>query len=325
MDTNRRKYIYAGTLSAIIIICFGYYLFFAAPERSAVPEQFTVSLGATRADIFNNLKSYGFIKNETGFKITATLEGVADINPGAYKISGSMNTWQIAAAFKADPYMKWVVISEGLRKEEIADLLAKNLGWSQDEKENWINIYTASNPDYFEGVYFPDTYLIPSAESPVDTAARLQKKFEEEFAPYAADAVKQNIKWTTILKIASLIQREAAGKNDMPIVSGVIWNRLLQGMNLDIDSTVQYARGDTGKGWWAPIMPTDKKIDSPYNTYLYKGLPPHPIDNPGLATINATLNPAKTDCLYYLHDNSGTIHCAATYAEHQANIEKYMR
>ena len=77
--------------------------------------------------------------------------------------------------------------------------------------------------------------------------------------------------------------------------------------------------------WWSPIKPADEKIDSPYNTYLNAGLPPHPIDNPGLEAIDATLNSTTTDCLYYLHDSSGQIHCAATYQEHEANIEKYLK
>ncbi len=95
-------------------------------------------------------------------------------------------------------------------------------------------------------------------------------------------------------------------------------------MKLQVDSTIQYARGNTGKGWWAPITVADEKIDSPYNTYLYTGLPPHPIDNPGLDAINAVLNPAKTNCMYYLHDTSGNIHCSATYQGHLQNIQTYL-
>jgi len=77
-------------------------------------------------------------------------------------------------------------------------------------------------------------------------------------------------------------------------------------------------------GWWSPIKPAYEKIDSPYNTYLNAGLSSHPIDNPGLEAIDATLNSATTDCLYYLRDKKGQIHGAATYQEHEANIEKYL-
>ena len=179
--------------------------------------------------------------------------------------------------------------------------------------------------DYIEGVYFPDTYLIPINEAPLDVAKRLRAHFEEKFTPYAKEAIKQNIKWTTTLTLASIVQREASGKDDMPLIAGILWNRLLKGQKLEVDATVQYARGDTGNGWWAPMSLADKQIDSPYNTYLNKGLPPHPISNPGTDAINAVLNPTETKCLFYLHDSAGTIRCAETYEEHLENIEQYLK
>ena len=107
----------------------------------------------------------------------------------------------------------------------------------------------------------------------------------------------------------------------MPLVAGIIWNRLLQGMPLAIDATIQYAKGNAGSGWWTPLVKGDTKTDSLYNTYLHKGLPPTPISNPGLPAIEAVLKAGKTTCLYYIHDNDGLIHCSKTYVEHQANIE----
>jgi len=183
-----------------------------------------------------------------------------------------MNAWQIAKVLKHLPYMKWEVIPEGLRKEQIADILADplSLNWSAKQKSDWVTIFTATQYDYIEGVYFPDTYLIPVDEKPLDVANRLRAHFEEKIAPYSREAQKQNIKWDTLLKIASIIQREGTNKDDMPVISGVIWNRLLAGQKLEIDATVQYARDDivhygqaslstqpqnySGAGdWWAPI------------------------------------------------------------------------
>lgn len=217
--------------------------------------------------------------------------------------------------------------------------------------------------DEVEGVYFPDTYLIPVDEGLLQVADRLRSKFNEVFAPHLEEANKQNIRWPTLLKIASLVQREAAGKDDMPLIAGILWNRLLNDQKLDIDATVQYARDtrlaykddpcEDADGyardpkndlcfnpemlqpsvpyvgiddWWAPIAGSDtRSIDSLYNTYLYSGLPPHPINNPGIAAIEAVLYPAETDCFYYLHDADGNIHCSATYDGHQANIAQYLR
>jgi uncharacterized YceG family protein len=129
----------------------------------------------------------------------------------------------------------------------------------------------------------------------------------------------------TALKIASIIQREAAGKEDMRLISGIIWNRIFSGMKLQIDATLQYAKGSEEDGWWKQVASEDKKIESLYNTYRYKGLPPGAIANPGPDAIKAAFYPQKTDCLFYLHDKNRKIHCTKTYEEHKKNIEIYLK
>ncbi|MCL5017350.1 MAG: endolytic transglycosylase MltG [Patescibacteria group bacterium] len=275
--------------------------------------------------VANALQAQGFIRSARVENIILNIRVLnKNIEPGGYELSKTMNAWEIAGVFLHKPDLAWVVIPEGLRKEEIADILAQKLAWNSAAKNEWITKDTVLPPEYFEGVYFPDTYLIPIKESPLQVARRFQARFNENFAPYLKEAARKNIKWTTILKLASIIQREAAGKNDMPLISGILWNRLLKNMKLDVDSTLQYARGNTGNGWWAPITVADKKINSPFNTYLYAGLPPDPISNPGLDAINAAINPQKTDCLFYIHDASKIIHCSANYSGQLDNIKKYL-
>jgi len=112
----------------------------------------------------------------------------------------------------------------------------------------------------------------------------------------------------------------------MHLISGIIWNRLNTGMPLQIDATMQYTRGKNSEGsWWGSVDIREKQSDSPYNTYLYKGLPPTPICSPGIDYIEAALNPEPTDCLFYLHDSTGQIHCAKTYTQHKLNILKYLQ
>lgn len=300
---------------------------YLAPLSQAEPERFVIALNTSKDEIIDKLFTDGFIRNKDAFgtALATTKSGDNPIEAGGYKISKSMNAYEIAKVLTAKPYMKWVVIPEGLRKEEIADLLASSLGWSETQKSKWINTYTALKYDYIEGVYFPDTYLIPVDETLSQVANRLTAKFEEKFAPYSKEFAAQGIQWTTAIRMASVVQREAANNADMSLIAGIIWNRLLSDMKLQIDATVQYVRGKTEAGWWAPVKVEDLKIDSKYNTYLYKGLPPHPISNPGLPAIEATLNPAKTDCLFYIHDKDKQTHCAKTYEEHQANIAKYLQ
>ncbi|MBU1256031.1 endolytic transglycosylase MltG [Patescibacteria group bacterium] len=306
-----------------VIVVFIYLSFFSALQNKAELEQFTITVGNDDSrEVAEQLKEQGFIKNETAFHIMLC---DTKIRSGAYKISKSMNVWQITNTFKKGPYMKWIIIPEGLRKEQIAEILAQTLNWNEQEKSDWVTKQTTMKYDYLEGVYFPETYLIPIDETGLEIAQRFINKFNEKFASYADKFIQENIKWTTALKIASIVQREAAGKDDMPLIAGIIWNRLLNDMKLEVDATLQYARGDTGNGWWFPISVADKQIDSEYNTYLYKGLPPHPIANPGIDAIDAVLNPVETKCFYYLHDNDRNIHCAETYEEHLENIEKYLK
>ncbi len=317
---SKKSLMIIGVVTLATMFCGGvYFSLFAAPKpNGANVERFIITNKDNQMSVTDRLKSGGFIKSTWVFGFVG-----GAISPGGYKISKSMNVWEIAGALAKDPYMRWVVIPEGLRKEEIADLLFKNLDWSIEQKIAWLKI-TKEKSDYAEGVYFPDTYLIGKDETPNEVANRLRDRFEEVFTPYSKEAIKQNIKWTTVIKLASIIQREAAGNSDMALIAGILWNRLDKSMPLQADATLQYARGETSSGWWGPITLADKKINSPYNTYLNKGLPPTPISNPGLEAIKSVLSPAKTDCLYYLHDKSKIIHCAKTYDEHLENIVIYL-
>lgn len=318
---KKRLWVVVVSIVITVLATFLYLIFFQTAESTTGLERFIVPLNSSKS-VAPLLKSQGFIKNTFAFSLASSLRGGTE--DGGYKISKEMTAWQIAGILSKDPYMKWVVIPEGLRKEETAELLAKTLSWSTEEKEKWITNYTAMEFDHIEGVYFPDTYLIPVDESLLNVAKRLQAKFNEKFAPLAKEATAENIKWTTLLKLASIVQREANGKEDMPLVAGILWNRLLKDMRLEVDATLQYVRGDKGDGYWAPVSKEDKQIDSPYNTYKYPGLPPHPISNPGLEAIESALHPASTSCLFYLHDKSGNIHCSDTYDGHEDNIDKYL-
>ena len=228
-------------------------------------------------------------------------------------------------------YIK-VTIPPGLRKEETSNILAKNLNWTDKQKKNFL-AYTSQTYNYLEGVYYPETYLIPVNEDPKKTFERIISKFNENFSSLQKEFAKQNFPWLKALTLASLVQREAANKDEMPLVAGILLNRIDARMHLGVDATVQYVRGDknaniknaTTTAYWAPISIADKKINSKYNTYKYIGLPPHPIASPSLDAIKAVLNPASTSCLYYLHDKNGIIHCSTTYQEHLENIENYLK
>jgi UPF0755 protein len=225
----------------------------------------------------------------------------------------------------ANPSVRIVRVQEGLRKEQIAEVVADRLGWDEKEKEDFMNAHLALNTEDLEGKYFPKTYLLDKDEDPIGATNVMIEEFENQTSKIQKPKAKQIINDDTALKIASLIQREAAGKEDMALISGIIWNRIFSGMRLQIDATFQYAKGSEEDGWWGQVDPEDKKIDSEYNTYKYKGLPPSAISNPGLEAIKAAYNPQKTECMFYLHDKNRKIHCAKTYEQHKKNIEIYYK
>ena len=278
-------------------------------------------------DVAGELVKAGLIRNANAFQLLyLVLAGDKKIEAGGYRLDPSMDAWQVVQKLSEKPDLVWVSMREGLRKEQVGEIVGEALGWSEEQRNHWNTLYTVdTRPDYAEGVYFPDTYLLPRDETVEQIAQRFIDRFNEKFAPFLQKFTEKNIRWTTGLKIASLIQREAGGKGDMKIISGIIWNRLDKEMKLEIDATMQYTKGKHGDIWWGQIDLLEKKSDSPYNTYVYKGLPPTPIANPGLAAIDAALNPEKTDCIFYLHGVDKQIHCALTYEEHLQNIDTYLR
>lgn len=308
-----------------VSLIYGWRLFGPAGNSKQI-KIFVIPQNKEDFDVTQTLWEQKFIKNIRAFQfLLNTFAKNKEIKSGGYKLSQNMNAWQVFTKVTGKQNLIWVTISFCPRKEQMGEKLASTLDWSQEKLNKWKILYKDSKPEYFEGVYYPDTYLIPVDESEIQVADRFINRFNEKFAPLADKFTAKNIKWTTGLKIASLIAREAAGTEDMKLISGIIWNRLDKDMPLQIDATMQYTLGKNADGnWWGNINLAEKEKDSPYNSYLNKGLPPTPICSPNIDAIEAALNPEETDCLYYLHDNNRQIYCAKTFEEHKTNIEKYL-
>jgi len=275
-------------------------------------------------NLTDSLYDQKVIKNKKGFEfLQNNFFKNIEIKSGGYKISQNLNAWQVIKKITSKQDLMWVNVFYCPRKEQVGEKLAETLGWNDSKLAEWNNLN--SNTDYFEGVYYPDTYLIPPDESVKEVAQRFIDRFNQKFVPFSEEYISKNIKWTTGIKIASLVAREAAGREDAKIISGIIWNRLNQDMRLQIDATMQYTLGKNENGsWWGNISLKEKQSDSPYNSYKNTGLPPTPICSPNIDFIEAALNPEETDCIFYLHDSTRQIHCAKTYKEHKENIVKYL-
>lgn len=300
----------------------GWWGLFSAPDGYDKAEIVSFADDTAPILVADKLQSTGFVKSRA---VAGLLLGLQKYPAGGYELSKSMNVFEVASVLKAGPRLLWVVVPPGWRREQIAEKLQLKFQWTDKDTQDFLS--------FPEGEYFPDTYLIPrgasgepfAASQGKQIGARMIANFNEKFAAFLPRFLKLNIRNDTALKIASLLQRESGG-DDMPLIAGIIWNRLDRGMGLKIDATVQYAKGKVGDQWWAPVSVSDySSVDSPYNTYLHKGLPPGPIASPGLAAIAAVLNPTETDCLYYIHDRLGQIHCSPTYEGHLKNIGQYLR
>jgi len=279
---------------------------------------FVIEKGQGVKEIANKLKNEDLIKDPVVFFLLVKKLGLdGKIQAGDFRLSPSMTTSEIAQILTHGTLDIWVTIPEGKRAEEIADILKIKIP-SYDE--SWRALLAQN-----EGFLFPDTYLIPKDASSDIVLSLMKNNFEKKFSSIPNAPLDPAIRKKIVI-IASIVEREAKFSEDRSLVASVIFNRLSIGMKLDIDATVQYSLGfqENQKTWWKRgLTKTDLKVDSSYNTYINAGLPPTPISNPGIDVLQAVINPAKTDYLYYLSDKLGHNHYTKTLEEHNANIRRY--
>ncbi len=282
------------------------------------PKIFIVKKGEGVREIANNLKAQGLIKDPIVFFLTTKEKGLDKlIQAGDFRLFSYMNAGQIAESLTHGTLDIWVTIPEGLRAEEIANILQKHMpsydpSWNQELNKN-------------EGYLFPDTYLFPRGASVDQIITIMRTNFQNKYESIAATKTTNLSEEQTVI-IASIIEREAIFAEDRPMVASVLMNRIGLGMALGVDPTVQYAVGydSESKSWWKKDLTVDDlAINSPYNTRKFAGLPPSAISNPGISALKAALTPPETDYLYFYSDVKGHLHFAKTLDGHEANIKKY--
>lgn len=289
----------------------------AVNQRDKSEKYFVISKGAAVRVIGNDLKEQGLIRDPVVFFLYIKLNNLDQgIQAGSYKLSPSMTLPKLMDALGHGTVDSWITIPEGYRAEEIAEVLEREIPSYDD---TWVERLKQE-----EGYLFPDTYLIPK-EADIETVVSIFKNnFNSKIESIGLTSSDPKLQRTII--IASLIEREALKDEEKPLIASVIANRLENGMALDIDATLQYIKGKSADGkWWVVPTGADRQINSPYNTYQNPGIPPGPIANPGISAIEAALNPASSDYFFYIHDLKGNVHFAKTLAQHNSNVEKYLR
>lgn len=288
-------------------------------------KNFLISKGLSAGAIGSKLENAGLIKSALAFKIYTQFTGTSGrIVAGEFRLTPSFNLFQTVNQLISGPVEIWVTVPEGLRREEIAARFAKGL----DRDQSFISDFLEASKDD-EGTLFPDTYLFPKEAS----ASAIVNKMTRTFAAKTNSlGVSTGLNYQERIVLASIIERETKTDEERPVVAGILINRLDAGMALQVDASVQYAVATSrcklqvsGCSWWEPLTKEDLKINSPYNTYKFPGLPPGAISNPGLSSIEAAFNPSETEFWYYIHDSKGQIHYAKTLEEQNANVVKYLR
>lgn len=295
---------------------------FSPVKSSAQTISFIIVKGDTVASISKKLANQGLIRSALSLRVLYKFEGNnQSIQPGTYKIAASMTPKVVLNTLFSESQDAWITLKEGLRAEEMADEIASGLH-STFSKEEFILL---AKP--VEGKLFPDTYLLSKDMDAKAVFSKLTSTFEEKYAKAVETDGPGVLPKNQTIILASLVEREGRGEKDTRMVAGILKNRIDAGMPLQVDATLQYAKGydQVKKSWWGIPKASDKESESPYNTYKNTGLPPGAICNPGLISLEAALKPTSSEYLYYLHDTQGVPHYAKTYEEHQKNIETYLR
>jgi UPF0755 protein len=224
-----------------------------------------------------------------------------------------------------------ITFPEGLTIEQMAERVDMAFGagsgeeWLQSLRETkWSDIYVFLPSDELEGYLFPDTYRISRSSFPDELTYKLLTNFSEKFSPeLRAEIFRQGKTIEEVVILASILEREVRSDEDRALVADLFWRRIAAGMALQADSTVHFIVGSDGSTVYT--SDTDRDVDSPYNTYKYRGLPPGPISNPGLSAITAAIYPTPNAYWYFLTDANGAVHYAQTNEEQNANKYKFLR
>jgi UPF0755 protein len=320
----------AAAVGLVVLLgCAFWYVVDLDRSHPSTPAQIVIPRGSTLADIAALLQDRGVIANALAFRVLARLEhSDAAVRAGAYAFAAHATEREILEQLVTGgaQVATWVSIPEGFSDRQIAERLQReNIGpaarFEHVFRTGTLDVDGTTVHD-LEGYLFPNTYLVPLAATPEQVVKQMTDEFFQVLpanAPQRAKAL--GITVPQAVTVASLIEREAKIDADRPLIASVIYNRLRLHMPLQIDATIEYALPHHK----SELSLSDLKIDSPYNTYLHAGLPPTPIANPGLPSLVAALNPAKTAALYYVYCGNGHHVFANTLAEHQANVARCLK
>jgi UPF0755 protein len=314
----------------LAVLAFSLWLIYGIflPIRPSETKYVLLHSGWSARRIGKELKSNGVIRSVTAFAILHYVHPGKSLKAGEYKFDESANAIAVRDRLaRGDIYTHTVVVPEGFNMFDIAQAVQDaGLGSAEDflklaHSETSLIRQLDPEAQSLEGYLFPDTYQFTRTQPLPEIVAIMVRRFQQE-----AKAIGLHDNVHTIVTMASIVEKETAAPDERPTVASVYYNRLARHMGLAADPTVVYA-ALLARRYRGTIYQSDLQADSPYNTYKYAGLPPGPISNPGVASLKAAMNPAKTDYLFFVAEGngSGRHRFSSTYEEHEKNVLAYRR
>lgn len=304
------------------IIYYGYKLYIPVDGQQQVEKIIKIDSGSSLVLISQKLYQQNLINNPFIFKTYVKLKGWEDnIQAGYYRLNSGVPIVDIVKKLAAGETATYqFTIPEGATVEEIA-VKINNKGY-QINKEKFLQLAKKEKLNFLdnreqtkynlEGFLFPETYRFSYGSSEEEIINKMLAEFKRQINPLRDTIKRSEYSLYQIIIIASLIEAEAKVTEELTLISSVIYNRLQRKMKLQLDATIQYVLPERK----ARLFYSDLEVGSLYNTYHYYGLPPGPINNPGLEAIKAALNPAETDYLYYVAIGNGRHKFTKTYQQH---------
>ena len=326
-DAERRKLFRDITSVILLLVCiFGayiYYLLFIPPSNITYPVTLEIDQGMSVQQISKRTERTGLVRSDLILYATFTaFFDPTQIHAGLYLFEEPRSVFEVArkiASQEVDDKLITLTIPEGITVEQIADIASSVL--PNFNREDYIKSNEGN-----EGYMFPDTYFVPESFTADDLRKLQSETFSQKVRPLEMEVSTSTLEKYRPVILASIIEREANDEESMRMVSGILRNRLDIGMALQADATIEYILDrPLSELTSAELANLLDETDSPYNSYLYPGLPPTAIGNPGLLAIDAALNPIETDYFYYLTDSEGNFHYAETLDEHNTNVQLYLR
>ena len=312
----------------VVFLCLQtFWTFTAAPGVQAGPRVVEIPAHQGLTLVARRLDEAGVIRSPVAFMLLAAARGTArSLKAGEYEVPQGANTLAVLSLLEGGRVRQHAVLfREGDSLAELALALERERLTRADDilrvSRDPVFLKTlAIGADSLEGYLFPDTYQLVKGMTPEEILARMAARMRDQITLDLLEQTRaRDITVHQLLTLASIIEKEAVVRSEMPLISAVFWNRLKRGMPLQADPTVQFAVGKDGRA----LSRADLQVDSPYNTYRRGGLPPGPIGAPSRAAIEAAAKPAAVNYLYFVSIDDRRHHFSATLAEHNAAVAQY--